>query len=184
MAALDLVGHVRNHLHRLAQELATPLLVDDRLVDLAGGVVGVSRERAGSESFVVAQVQIGFASVVQHEDLAVLVGAHRSGIDVQVGVQLLHPNAQSATFQQHADGALVSPLPRELTTPPVTKMCLLISVMFRIEVCHAVAETGILRRDSFQGEWGGHPARFHRHNRHETPNRPPPPPRFHLRRKR
>ena len=32
--------------------------------------------------------------------------------------------AQAALFEQHADRALVSPLPSELTTPPVTKICL------------------------------------------------------------
>jgi hypothetical protein len=36
---LDLVGDVRDDLHRLAEELAPPLLVDHRLINLAGGVV-------------------------------------------------------------------------------------------------------------------------------------------------
>ena len=36
---LDLVGDVRNHLHRLAEVLAAPLLLDDRVVDAAGGEV-------------------------------------------------------------------------------------------------------------------------------------------------
>jgi len=34
-AALDFVGDVRDHLHRAAEILAAPLLVDHRLVDLA-----------------------------------------------------------------------------------------------------------------------------------------------------
>ena len=36
---LDLVGDVRNHLHRAAQVVAAPLLADDALVDLPGGEV-------------------------------------------------------------------------------------------------------------------------------------------------
>jgi hypothetical protein len=39
--ALDLVGNVRDHLHRFAEVVARPFLVDYRLVDSAGGdVVG------------------------------------------------------------------------------------------------------------------------------------------------
>ena len=36
---LDLVGDVRNHLHRAAEIIAAALLLDDALVDLAGGEV-------------------------------------------------------------------------------------------------------------------------------------------------
>ena len=39
MARLDLVGDVRNDLHRRAEVLAAPLLRDDGVVDLAGGEV-------------------------------------------------------------------------------------------------------------------------------------------------
>ena len=100
---LDLVGDVRNDLHGLAEELALPLLVDHRQVDLAGGVVRVAGERAVGEALVVAQVEVGFAAVVQHVDFAVLVGAHRAGVDVDVRIELLHPHAQAAALEQHAD---------------------------------------------------------------------------------
>ena len=99
MHGLDLVGDVRNHLHGLAQELAAPLLVDHRQVDLAGGVVRVARQRAVGEPLVVAQVEVGLAAVVQHVDFAVLVGAHRAGIDVDVRVELLHPHPQAALLR-------------------------------------------------------------------------------------
>ena len=102
-ARLDLVGDVRNDLHGLAQELAAPLLVDHRQVDLAGGVVRVAGQRAVGEPLVVAQVEVGLAAVVQHVDFAVLVGAHRAGIDVDVRIELLHPDGQAALFEQHAD---------------------------------------------------------------------------------
>ena len=42
---LDLVGDVRNDLHRAAQVVAAALLLDDRVVDLAGGEVADRRER-------------------------------------------------------------------------------------------------------------------------------------------
>ena len=126
MHALDFVGDVRNHLHGLAQELAAPLLVDDRQVDLAGRVVRVAGQRAVREPLVVAQVEVGLAAVVEHVDFAVLIGAHRARIDVDVRIELLHPHAQAACFEQHADRGAGQPFASELTTPPVTKMCLVI----------------------------------------------------------
>ena len=50
-----------------------------------------------------AEVEVGLAAVVEHVDLAVLVGAHRAGVDVDVRVELLHADAQAAVFEQHAD---------------------------------------------------------------------------------
>ena len=38
-ALLDLIGDVRHHLDRAAQEVATPFATDDRRIDLAGGDV-------------------------------------------------------------------------------------------------------------------------------------------------
>ncbi len=80
-----------------------PLLLDDGLVDLAGGEVAVAAERGVGEALVVAQVEVGFGAVVEDVDLAVLVGTHRPRIDVEVGVELLEPDAQAAVLQQHAD---------------------------------------------------------------------------------
>ena len=68
---LDGVGDVRDHLHRLAEVVAPPLLLDHVPVDLAGGQVVVLREGDVEEPLVVAEVQVGLAAVVQHEHLAV-----------------------------------------------------------------------------------------------------------------
>ena len=92
---LDLVRDVRDHLDRLAQELAPPLLFDHRLIDLPGRVVAVPGQRAAGEPFVVPQVQVGLAAVVQHVDLAVLIGTHRPRVDVDVRIQLLHADLQT-----------------------------------------------------------------------------------------
>ena len=54
-----------------------------------------------------------------------LVGVHGARIDVDVGVELLHADRQAALLSNMPIEALVSPLPSELTTPPVTKICLL-----------------------------------------------------------
>ena len=107
---LDLVGDVGNHLHCLPEKLAAPLLVDHRQVDLAGRVVAPAGQRRGGEAFVVAEIEVGLAAVVEHVDLAVLVGAHRPGIDVDVGVELLHLDPQAAGLEQHADRGAREPL--------------------------------------------------------------------------
>ena len=57
-----------------------------------------------------AQVEVGLGAVVEDVDLAVLVGAHRAGIDVDVGIELLQPDAQAAVLQQHADRGAGQPL--------------------------------------------------------------------------
>ena len=106
---LDLVGDVRDDLHGLAEVVAVAFLLDDRLVDLAGGEVAVAAQRGVGEAFVVAEVEVGFGAVVEDVDLAVLVGAHGAGIDVDVGVELLQADAQAAMFQQHADGGAGEP---------------------------------------------------------------------------
>ena len=99
----DFIGDVWNHLHRLAEKLAPAFLVDHRLIDLARRVVGIAGQHRIGKPLVVAQVEIGFTAVVQHVNFAVLIGAHRAGIDVDVGVELLHPHAQAPPLQEHAD---------------------------------------------------------------------------------
>ena len=42
-----------------------------------------------------ADIQIGLRAVLRHEHLAMLEGVHRAGIDVDVGVELLHDHMQS-----------------------------------------------------------------------------------------
>ena len=102
-AVLDLVGDVRNHLHGAAEVIAAPLLLDHRHVDLAGGPVAVARRGHAGEPLVVAQVEVGLGAVVGDVDLAVLVGAHRARIDVDVRVELLQADLVAVAFEQRAD---------------------------------------------------------------------------------
>jgi hypothetical protein len=51
-----------------------------------------------------AKVQIGFGAVIGDEDLAMLKGRHRAGIDVQIGVQLAQAHRIAARLQQRAQG--------------------------------------------------------------------------------
>ena len=86
--ALDLVGDVRNDLHRGAEIVAAPLLLQDGLVDLTGGDVVGSRRRHAGEALIVTEIEIRLGAVVGDEHFAVLIRAHRARVDVEVGVEL------------------------------------------------------------------------------------------------
>jgi len=58
----------------------------------------------------VAEIQIGLAAVVQHIDFAVLIGAHRPRIDVDIRIELLQPHGKPAAFEQHPDRSTGQPL--------------------------------------------------------------------------
>ena len=51
-----------------------------------------------------AEVEVGLRAVVEHIDLAVLVGRHRAGIHVEIGIEFLHQRRQAAMLEQRADG--------------------------------------------------------------------------------
>ena len=53
---------------------------------------------------VVAEVKVGLRAVLGNEYLAVLIGGHGAGIDVQIGVELLDGYRKSAAFEQGAYG--------------------------------------------------------------------------------
>ena len=85
---LDLVGNVRNHLNCLAEILPAPFLLDHGIVDLAGReVVAPFHARIG-KAFVVTEVEIGLGAIFGDKHLTMLERTHRSGIDVDVGIEL------------------------------------------------------------------------------------------------
>src|ERR1051326_3896779 len=102
-APLDLVGDVRDHLHRAAEVVAAPLFAYDRLVNLAGGEIVLLPHRRRDVALVVAEIEVGLRAVVGHEHLAVLERAHRARVDVDVRVHLEMRHAEPAAFQQRAD---------------------------------------------------------------------------------
>ena len=102
-ALLDLVGDVRDDLNGPAQVVAAALLGDDRLVDAAGGDVRQLGQALVDEALVVAQVEVSLGAVVSDEHLAVLVGAHRARIDVDVGIELDDADGETAALEQPAD---------------------------------------------------------------------------------
>ena len=49
------------------------------------------------------EIKIGFRAVVGDEDLSVLIGAHGSRIDVQIGIEFLHCDTVAAFFEQQRE---------------------------------------------------------------------------------
>ena len=50
-----------------------------------------------------AEIKVGFGTVLGDIDLAVLVGTHRAGIDIDIRVELLRSDLQSAAFEQPSE---------------------------------------------------------------------------------
>ena len=94
--AFDLIGDVRNDLHRRAEVFAAAFLGDDRKVDASGRHIVHLRQRSVDEALVMSQVQIGLGPVVGDVDLAVLERRHRTRIDVDVWIEFLDRDFQAA----------------------------------------------------------------------------------------
>src|ERR1019366_5196381 len=103
-AALDLIGDVRNHLHRGTQVVAAALLGDHALVDAPSGEIAVAPGGGTHEALVVPQVQVSLGAVGGDKYLTVLERTHGPGIDVDVRVELDHRNLQAASLEDCAQG--------------------------------------------------------------------------------
>ena len=101
---LDLVGDVRDHLDRVAEVVAAAFLGEHLLVDRTGGRVRLLAQRDVDEPLVVTEIEVGLAAVVGDEHLTVLEGVHRAGVDVDVGVELLHRHPEASGFEEPAEG--------------------------------------------------------------------------------
>ena len=91
-----------NHLHRRAEEVATPLLGDQLLIDAPGGDVVLLVGAAPGEALVMAEVEVGLGAVVGDEHLAVLGRAHRARVDVEIGIELAQADGVAARLQKRA----------------------------------------------------------------------------------
>jgi hypothetical protein len=116
---------VGNDLDGRSEVFTLALLLDDVRVDAARRDVRRAGDLRVRVALVVTEVEVGLGAVVRDVDLAVLVGAHGARVDVDVGIELLHADPQSAALEKHADrGRRREPFPSDDTTPPVTKMYL------------------------------------------------------------
>ena len=88
----------------LAEEVTSSLLGDHALIDRPGRGVGVAVQVLVDEPLVVAEIEVGFATVFGYEYLAVLKGIHGPGIDVDVRVELLHRHPQAPALEKSSQG--------------------------------------------------------------------------------
>ncbi|SCH06300.1 Uncharacterised protein [uncultured Clostridium sp.] len=100
--ALNFVGNMGDNLHRASAVIAAALLVQNRPVDFTGSNVGIFRQRFIDKALIVTEIQVGLSAVVRHEHLAVLNGIHRTGVDIDIGVKLLHGHLVAPGFQKTA----------------------------------------------------------------------------------
>src|SRR4029077_13259004 len=83
--------------------------------------VGVAMEVLVDEAFVVAEVEVGLRPVVGDEDLAVLERAHRSRVDIDIGVELLHGHRQATGLEQATERGGCEALPQAGDDPTCHK---------------------------------------------------------------
>ena len=99
---LNLVGDMRNDLHGLAKIVATAFFIDDILIDTSGGdIVGLVGFDI-KETLVVPEVEVGLMPVHGDEALAVLVGVERARVHVDIRIELLVGDTETACLQEFA----------------------------------------------------------------------------------
>ena len=107
----DLIRDVRDHLDGLAEVASPALAVYDGLVDLTGGHAVVPRDIDIDKPLVMAQIQIGFGTVVRDKHLAVLEGTHRSGVDIDIRIHFLDGHLEPALLQKKTERCRRDTLP-------------------------------------------------------------------------
>ena len=95
---------MRNYLNRVSKVLTLSLALDDVLIHPACGEVVPLQHRTGRKALVVTEVEIRLRTVIGHKDLTVLVGAHRSRINVDVGIHLEVGDPKASGFEQRTHG--------------------------------------------------------------------------------
>ena len=70
---------------------------------MPGGHVIVFGKNCVGKALVMAQIEIRFGPVIGDIDLTVLIGAHRSGVDVYIGIEFHDSNLKTVALQQTTD---------------------------------------------------------------------------------
>ena len=88
----NLIGNMRDHLNRRSQIFSSPLLIQNVPVHLSCCQIGILIQIFINEPLIMSQIQIGFRPVFRHIHFPMLIRAHRTGIYVNIGIQLLGCN--------------------------------------------------------------------------------------------
>ena len=94
--SFDFVCDMRNDLHGLPKIITAAFFVDDRLIDSAGcNIVGAGGLNV-CEPFVMTEVKIRFMAVNRDIALPMFIRVERTGVNVDVGIELLDSNRVSS----------------------------------------------------------------------------------------
>ena len=108
--AFYLIGNMRDHLHRGAQIIAAPFLIDHILVNAPGGVIIALAHAGAHKALIMAEVQVRLRAVMGHIHLAMLKRAHGAGVDIDIRVQFQKGDLQAARLQDRAQRGGGDPL--------------------------------------------------------------------------
>ena len=114
---LYLIRYVRYHLHRSAKISASSLACQNGRIDASRREIAGFCACNSRKSLVMAKVQVRFRTVIRHKDLAVLIRGHRTWIDIEVRVQLLHENLVAARLEQKRERRAGDPLSEAAHNP-------------------------------------------------------------------
>ena len=101
---LDFIGDMGDNLYGFTQIIAFSLLVQYIPVHLAGGQVRELVQIFVNKTLIMSQVKVGFCTVIGDIYLAVLERAHSTRVNIDIRIQLLCGNFQSACLKQAAKG--------------------------------------------------------------------------------
>ena len=134
---LDLICDVGNGLHGGPQIRAPALLGDNVGVDLSGGQIGILVQILVNEPLIVPQIQICLSAILGNIDLTVLVGAHGTGVHVDIGIQFLRRYLQPPGLQQSPQRGCGDTLPQPRNNAACHKNIL----------CHVLTSRGKLKKE-------------------------------------
>ncbi len=89
-------------LNRAAQIVTAPFLGDDIGIDSTRGHIVRLARRDTREALVMAQIQVRLCPIIGDIAFAMLIGAHRARIDIQIGIQFAQPDLIAPRLQQRA----------------------------------------------------------------------------------
>ncbi len=101
----NLVSNMGDHLNSAAKIFAPALLGDDLVIDLSCGKIVVFAKLGIGEPFIMAQVKIGFRTVIGDKHFTMLEGVHGSRVDIYIRIEFLNGHGQPPAFQKHSDGS-------------------------------------------------------------------------------
>ena len=95
---LDFIRNVRNNLYCRSEIFTTTFLIKYVPLNLTGGEVGVFIKIFINETFVMSEIKVSFGAVLGNIYFTVLIGAHCTGINIDVRIKLLCRNLETACF--------------------------------------------------------------------------------------